>query len=143
MEAEAREKGVRMRLELAAQLPTVAVDAIQVEQVVLNLLRNAMDAMDSTAAGQRVLTVRTRQAEADTVELRVHDTGPGLSAEAAGRIFDPFFTTKPHGMGMGLSISRSIVDAHRGHLWADSPGAGGALFHMTLPSNSEVSHVAH
>ncbi len=143
VEAEAREKRVRIRLELAGELPPVAVDAIQVEQVVLNLLRNAMDAMESTAAGQRVLAVRTREADAGTVELRVHDTGPGISAEAAGRIFDPFFTTKPHGMGMGLSISRSIVDAHRGRLWADAPVAGGALFHMTLPSNTEVNRVAH
>ncbi len=124
-------------------MPTVAVDAIQVEQVVLNLLRNAMDAMESTAAEKRVLTVRTREAEAGTVELRVHDTGPGISAEAADRIFDPFFTTKPHGMGMGLSISRSIVDAHRGHLWADPASGGGAMFHLTLPSSLEVNRVEH
>ena len=90
-----------------------------------------------------MLTVRTRENETGAVELLVRDTGPGLRAEAADRIFDPFFTTKAHGMGMGLSISRSIVEAHKGHLWADSPRGGGAMFHLTLPSTLEVSHVAH
>ena len=143
VEAEAREEGICMRLELAHELPRVVVDSIQVEQVILNLLRNAIDAMEDTAADERVLTVRTTEKGAGTVELSVCDTGPGLSAEDAGRIFDPFFTTKPHGMGMGLTISRSIAEAHQGRLWAEVPRRKGAMFHLTLPARLEESRVGH
>jgi two-component system sensor kinase FixL len=143
VEAEAREEGICMRLELADELPRVVVDTIQVEQVVLNLLRNAMDAMEGSAAGQRALSVRTTETAAGTVELCVCDTGPGLSKEAAARIFDPFFTTKPHGMGMGLSISRSIAEAHRGRLWAEVPRREGAMFHLSLPARLTESRVEH
>jgi PAS domain S-box-containing protein len=141
VEAEAREEDICMRLELDHALPQVVVDAIQVEQVILNLLRNAMDAMEGTAVGERVLSVRTTETKAGRVELSVCDTGPGVSKEDAARIFDPFFTTKPHGMGMGLSISHSIVEAHKGRLWAEAARGKGAMFRLTLPPAVEAVRV--
>lgn len=90
-----------------------------------------------------MLTVRSTQTDAGRVELSVRDTGPGLSQENADRIFEPFFTTKPEGMGMGLSISRSIVEAHEGRLWAEAPQVGGATFHLTLPARLEENRVEH
>jgi C4-dicarboxylate-specific signal transduction histidine kinase len=143
VEAEALENGINMKLELGAELPRVVVDAIQVEQVILNLLRNAIEAMEGTAADQHLLTVQTRKNKAGMVELLVSDTGPGLSEETASRIFDAFFTTKSHGMGMGLSISRSIIEAHKGCLWADGLLGDGATFHFTLPSASQGNCVDH
>ena len=144
VEAEARDKGITLVLDLADALPEVVVDAIQIEQVILNLLRNGMDAMTrANRADDATLTIKTKAGEARTVLLSVSDTGPGLSKEIMGRIFDPFFTTKPQGMGMGLSISRSIIEAHKGRLWADDLCRDGATFHFTLPSTNGESRVEH
>ncbi len=141
--AEAREKTVAVRLDLADQLPTVEADAIQIEQVILNLLRNGIEAIEGANAGQGVLTIQTGPGGGGTVELSVSDTGPGMPNETASRIFDPFFTTKSNGMGLGLSISRSIVEAHGGCLWADPSGNGGATFRLTLPSDREHNRIEH
>jgi PAS domain S-box-containing protein len=124
---------VRLLLDLASDLPPALADRIQIEQVMLNLVRNALEAMQQKAAESRILTVRTKRAGADAVQVKVADTGCGLGPDAADRLFQPFYTTKPNGMGMGLAISRTILSAHGGRLEA-APGAdAGAVFTFTLP----------
>ncbi len=129
----AKEKGVLVRMELSPDLPPVLVDRIQIQQVVLNLIRNSIEALAGSI--RRELTIRTYAANGRMVEVDVADTGPGLDEAVAKQLFQPFITTKPKGMGLGLSISRSIIDAHGGRLWA-TPGAGagaGVSFRFTLP----------
>ncbi len=135
--SEAREHRSVLQLDLAEDLPEILVDTIQIEQVILNLLRNAMEALETVPDGPRVLSVQTTGSGAGVVELAVADTGPGLVRESHDQLFDPFFTTKPSGLGLGLSISRSIVTAHGGRLWADLSRADGARFHVTLPAAKE------
>jgi two-component system sensor kinase FixL len=113
----------------------VLVDRVQVQQVLVNLLRNAMDAMQD--APRRELTVSVVPIAGNMVELAVADTGPGISEEIAAKLFQPFVTTKPHGMGVGLSISRTIVEAHGGAMWVEANEGGGAVFHFTLPAATE------
>jgi len=126
----ARQSGVRVTLELDSDLPRVVVDPVQIQQVVLNLVRNAVEAMEEV--DRRELTIVTRAVGA-TVEASVADTGPGIAPELADRLFQPFVTTKKTGMGLGLSICREIVEAHHGHLTASARSSGGTLFRMTLP----------
>jgi signal transduction histidine kinase len=130
-EVDARRLGVAMRLESSAT-PPVEVDRIQVEQVILNLVRNGFEAMEAPARGLRELSIRTSTTAHGEVEISVSDTGAGLPEGVAARVFDPFFTTKPDGLGLGLAISRSIIEAHGGRLWT-SNGGPGATFHFTLP----------
>ena len=131
--AEASQCGVQVQLRLRPGLPSMRVDKIQIEQVVLNLARNGIESMHRARCKERVLAVET-QARNGEVWITVRDSGPGVPAEAAPRIFDAFFTTKPGGMGVGLAISRSIAEAHGGRLWLDeSPGKRGARFHLALP----------
>jgi len=108
-------------------------DRVQLEQVILNLVANAIDAFGETSNENRRITVRTALRDEATAELSVSDTGPGVRADALKQIFEPFFTTKHDGMGMGLAISRTIVEAHGGRLWAENKGGGGAIFRLTLP----------
>jgi C4-dicarboxylate-specific signal transduction histidine kinase len=129
---EALRHHVSIRTDLAPALPKIKADRVQLQQVVLNLMMNGMDAMAEVAGGARDLIISSRQ-EASAVVVTVEDCGFGLDAEAAGKIFDPFFTTKSHGIGMGLSISRSIVESHEGRLWALPRPSGGAIFQFTLP----------
>ena len=132
--AEASRCGVQIQLEPAgAPLPQVHVDPIQIEQIVLNLVRNGIEAIQQAESARRVLTVLTRRC-GDEVVISVQDSGPGVAAEAAARIFDAFFTTKPGGMGVGLALSRSIAEAHGGRLWLDEAHRPGALFHLALPA---------
>jgi signal transduction histidine kinase len=133
LEPEARDRGVVIRRQRGDALPQVMGDRIQIEQVVLNLMRNGIEAM-ADARGPRELTIGARYPHAgDLVELTVRDTGPGIPPAEIARVFDPFFSTKPGGLGMGLSISRSIIEAHQGRLSAASGPGGGAVFHFTLP----------
>ncbi len=134
VESEAQTNSITINLDLAERLPAVVADSIQIEQVILNLLRNAMDAIGASESVERVLTIQTKICQNADVELSVRDTGPGLSAQHMEHIFDPFFTTKPDGTGMGLSISRSILETHGGRLWADVAREHGAVFRFTLPS---------
>ena len=127
-----RRRGVDLRTDLLPSLPTVTADRVGLQQVVLNLLLNAMDAMDQVVAGGRRLTVRTRRLE-EAVEVTVSDTGGGIPTDRFPRLFDPFFTTKEHGLGLGLAIARTIVEAHGGEISAEDDAAGGATFHVTLP----------
>lgn len=137
-EGQARNGNIVIARDLSDDLPLVLADRVQIEQVVLNLVKNALDAMQDMPGGTaeervRTVTVRTGRDEEGRVEVAVADRGHGVSAEARERLFDPFFTTKPGGMGLGLSICRTIVEAHGGHLWAtDNPG-GGAVMRFVLP----------
>jgi signal transduction histidine kinase len=120
-------------LRLDPQLPAVRLDRIHVEQVLLNLLRNAIDAMRAAPDRDHELVVQTVARAGDGVEVHVRDTGVGLPGGASDRIFDAFFTTKPGGLGMGLSISRSIVEAYGGRLWASGNADRGATVAFSLP----------
>jgi C4-dicarboxylate-specific signal transduction histidine kinase len=128
-----RLSSTHLQLDLASDLPVVMADRIQIEQVVLNLLRNALDAMQDTPQEERILTVRTRRTNKGEEEIAVSDTGCGLSADTQERLFQAFFTTKPGGMGMGLAISRTILAAHGGRLEATPHAVRGATFSLTLP----------
>jgi len=133
MAHEAHTKGVSVRLELAQDLPPVLVDSIQIQQVVLNLARNSIEALTHGSVGPCEIKVRTALAERDMLVVSVRDSGPGLSKEIADQIFEPFFSTKPEGMGMGLSISRSIIEDHGGRIGNASRAGGGTVFQFTLP----------
>jgi len=131
--AEARHRGVIVRFDLAPGLPAVTADPIQIEQVIVNLLRNGLEAIVDQGNAQGTLVVRTCRGALGAVEVRVADSGGGVSAQARERIFEPFFTTKATGLGMGLAISRSIVEAHGGRLWCESGADAGATFCVSLP----------
>jgi signal transduction histidine kinase len=134
VQAEFNLAGVTLQHELARDLPWVQGDRIQLEQVVLNLLANALDAVRSRSEGPRLVSLSTWSEERGEVSLVVRDTGPGLSPENSDQLFEPFFTTKPGGMGMGLSVSKSILEVHGGRLWAEPNPDGGAAFHLSLPA---------
>jgi hypothetical protein len=120
-------------------LLSVQGDRVQLQQVVLNLILNAVDAMSSVDDVPRELLISTESWGADQVRVAVHDSGPGIDPEHLERVFDSFYTTKPSGMGLGLSICRSIVDAHGGRLWADANEPRGAVFQFTLPAGNRGS----
>lgn len=154
---EARRRSVLMNFQLAPKLPRLSADAIQIQQVLTNLMQNAFDALEATPAYRRRLTVRTStvgwaspttnvddteelvgtahptNADFDAIEVCVIDNGPGFSIADPERLFEPFVTTRAEGTGMGLPISRSIVEAHGGRIWADRHAEGGAAFRFTLP----------
>ena len=125
-------RAVEATPDLAAQLPLIEGDRVQLEQVMLNLVMNACDAMSAGGADARRLSIRTRATDS-SVQISFGDLGPGFRAEDYDKLFQPFYTTKPQGLGLGLSISRSIVAAHEGQLWGTSTPGRGATFHITLP----------
>ena len=128
----ARQSGVRVSLDLDHGVPPVLVDGVQIQQVVLNLVRNAVEAME--AVERRELTIATRAIGGEAMaEVTVADSGPGIAPEIAERLFQPFVTTKQGGMGLGLSICREIVEAHHGRLSAAPAPAGGTVFRLTVP----------
>jgi len=131
---EAQKKGIVVQSDLSDDLRPVFGIRIQLQQVMLNLFSNAIEAMDAIASGTRQLRVSSTSFAPDSVLITVADSGPGLSPKDINRIFDPFFTTKPRGMGMGLSICRSLVEAHNGKLSAHSGVKQGAVFEITLPA---------
>ena len=133
MQFDARLAEAEIRFELWEPLPPVTADRIQLEQVMVNLMRNAFEAMRNAAPSPRVLTVRTAMGNGDRMLVSVHDTGVGIAPETMPHLFDRFFTTTPDGMGMGLSISQSIIESHGGHLWAEANAGRGATFCFVLP----------
>jgi len=140
---EAVKNSVSVRTQLAEGLPIIEGDRegdrVQLQQVILNLVINAIEAMSEMNEAPRELLLITEKAEPDGVLVAVRDSGPGLAPEALERLFDAFYTTKPDGMGMGLSICRSIIEAHGGRLWASANPAGGAVFQFTLPVHSDIA----
>jgi C4-dicarboxylate-specific signal transduction histidine kinase len=126
--------GVSIQTRLAEGLSRIQADRVQLQQVVLNLILNAVEAMGSIEQGVRELSITTKQQGAGGVLVAVHDSGPGIDPERPDRVFDAFYTTKSSGVGMGLSICRSIINAHGGRLWADANVPRGAIFQFTLPS---------
>jgi signal transduction histidine kinase len=131
--SEVLRSGVILRYELADDLPPVVGDRIQLQQVILNLLRNAADSMNTIENHPRELLIRTERGERNQVRLSVKDSGVGFMPQAADKIFEPFYTTKTDGMGIGLSISRSIIEAHQGRLWATANDGPGATFSFVIP----------
>ena len=140
IDTEIRRHAIEVGLELSEQIPLVWADEVQIEQVLLNLIANAIEAMPGTEHGGRNLVIRTSQDSDGTVKVTVCDSGPGLTPDIQAHLFDAFFTTKPKGLGMGLSISRSIIDVHEGELHGEShPEGPGSTFTFTLPvSKSKV-----
>jgi two-component system sensor kinase FixL len=132
-ETDARLHNIRLRIESESTLPTVYADPIQLQQVILNLVRNAIDAMLDVPGHRRDVVLSTRETSDGDVEITVADHGTGLAPEATEHLFNPFFTTKAGGTGLGLAISRSIVRAHGGRLWHTPNEGSGARFHFTLP----------
>ena len=134
---EATKKSVITRTQFADDLSPVSGDRVQLQQVMLNLLMNAIEAMSSVSDRARELVITTRNIDPDQVQVTVEDSGIGIDAQTIDKIFDSFYTTKPGGMGMGLSISRSILQAHGGRIWATAKDGTGAIFHLTLPKHHE------
>ena len=138
LRAETNRYGGSIRTDLAVDLPKITADRVQPQQVVMNLMLNAIEAMNETGGEP---TVRSELDQDGGVMISVCDTGVGLPAENADRIFNVFFTAKPQGSGMGLAISRSIVESHGGRLWATSNSGRGATFHLTLPAAAQIARV--
>jgi signal transduction histidine kinase len=138
LRGEATRHWISLRTELAADLPPVLGDRVQLQQVMMNLMINGIDAMKAVD-GTRELAIKSQRAENEQVLVSVSDTGVGLPPQRADQIFNAFFTTKPHGTGMGLRICRSILESHGGRLWATDNSPRGANFYITLPAKSEAS----
>src|SRR5207244_2103074 len=130
---EAVKNGVSAQTELTDNLPLMDGDRVQLQQVMLNLIINAVEAMSGLTEGPRELLISTGKAEMGGVLVTVRDSGPGLAPAALERLFEAFYTTKPNGLGMGLSICRSIIEAHHGRLWATANSPHGAVIQLTLP----------
>ncbi len=131
-----KDRGLKVRLQLDGDSRWASVNRVQIQQVLVNLIRNAIEAMADNP--QREIVVSTASGGRDMIEVSVADSGPGLSEDIARDLFKPFMTTKPEGMGVGLAICHSIIDAHGGRIWAEANPSGGTIFHFTLP-RSEIA----
>jgi two-component system sensor kinase FixL len=130
-----KDRGIKVRFQFDPSVDLVLADRVQIQQVLLNLIRNAMDAMEESATRDLMIAVKP---EDDThVRVSVADNGSGISPDIAEQLFQPFVTTKRHGMGVGLSISRTIVEAHSGHIWVEPNAGGGTVFNFTLAAVNE------
>ena len=138
-QSDMQRNGVRLQTRLAGDPPLAPADRVQLQQVILNLIVNAVEAMAGAGDGPRELTIVSRIDEANDVVVEVQDTGPGLDPEKLDRLFQSFYTTKPDGIGMGLAISRSIAEAHGGCLSAAPNNSRGAVFRLTLPVEETLS----
>jgi signal transduction histidine kinase len=135
---EVQNSGVILRTELSDDLPCVSADRVQLQQVVLNLLRNALDAMNTVDDRPKVLLITTEWEGDDSVRLSVRDTGVGFAPHAQNKLFEPFYSTKTAGMGVGLAVSRSIIENHNGRLWAVLNDGPGATFSFSIPGRAEL-----
>jgi signal transduction histidine kinase len=136
---EAVKNGVSVQTDLADGLPLIHGDRVQLQQVILNLIMNAVEAMGGASDGKRELLISTRKAEPGGVLVGVRDWGPGLAPATLEYIFDAFYTTKPGGLGIGLSICRSIIEAHGGRLWASANVPHGAILEFTVPAHPDIT----
>ena len=137
LHGEATRYSILVQTELEADTPRLMADRVQLQQVLMNLMINGIDAMKDVV-GTRELTVKSQRAENDQILVSVNDTGVGLPPQQSDQVFEAFFTTKPHGTGMGLAISRSIVESHGGRLKAANNSPRGASFYFALPADAEV-----
>jgi len=136
IEAAARNRGVRIVREIQGMRPELLADPVMLEQVLLNLMRNGIEAMAGLPAERRRLTIKLSQVDTQ-MEIRVVDRGPGIPPELLEKLFTPLFSTKADGMGMGLNICRSIIEFHHGRLWIEANPEGGSIFVITLPINRQ------
>jgi len=134
IEVDARDSDIDLHLDIQRGMPCVRADGVQIGQVLVNLAHNGIEAMRENGGISNRLTIKARLQPSGQIQVSVADTGPGLDQRQAERIFSPFYTTKSKGMGLGLSISRTIIEAHGGRLWADAGGTAGATLHFTLPT---------
>jgi PAS domain S-box-containing protein len=137
IQPKARKSGTHIMQEPHAQLPPVLANKIQIEQVLLNIIVNSIEAMENAGAQTREVRILCRRVNDNKVQVTVRDTGPGIDSETSKRIFEAFYSVKKHGMGLGLAISRSIIEAHAGRLWAETDTECGAVFHFILPVAEE------
>ena len=137
---EASSRHISIRRELSDSLPLLKADRVQLQQVLLNLIMNAMDALSGAAVERKQIVISSRLQGESEILIAIEDSGLGLTPQTIHRIFDPFFTTKPHGIGVGLSISKSIVESHEGRLWASPNSGGGSVFQFTLPIAGRASN---
>jgi two-component system sensor kinase FixL len=135
----AKEQGVELAVSLDPSADAVLVDRIQIQQVLVNLMRNAIEAMAGSQVRQ--LEIQSRRETHGFIRVTVADSGPGLAPEVSDKLFQPFVTTKPEGMGIGLSICQTIVEAHEGRIWAEPSRLGGTAFHFTLVNAEEAEDV--
>jgi len=133
LHSEVTKSSISIQMELAADLPQIMADRVQLQQVMMNLIINSIDAMKE-ADGMREIVIKSQRAEDEQLHVSVSDTGIGLPTGQADQIFNAFFTTKSHGTGMGLRISRSIVESHGGRMWANDNSPRGASFYFTIPT---------
>ena len=138
---EAQKRSTQLRMDLDYSLPLVLGDRTQLQQVLLNLVVNGLDAMESTSESRRVLVLRTKTFGSGGIQVSVGDRGSGVSVDQLPRLFESFYTTRREGMGLGLSIAHSIVTAHGGHIWAENQDEG-ATFHVTLPVADTLARAA-
>jgi C4-dicarboxylate-specific signal transduction histidine kinase len=136
---EARKSSVRLRTVVAPDLPPVYADGIMIEQVLLNLIKNGIEAMQQTPHARRVLRIDVRRNGQGMAEFSVADSGHGVSDDDKDKMFEPFYTTKQEGMGMGLNICRTIIEFHNGRLWVEANPDGGTIFRFTLPFDRAVA----
>lgn len=137
--SQARQNGVLVQMQLAHGLPPVQGDSVQLQQVILNLVINAIEAMSGVNEGARELLISTGKVESGDVFVAVRDSGPGLAPATLERLLEAFYTTKPSGLGLGLSICRSIIEAHGGRFWASTNEPRGAVFQFTVPADPDVA----
>ncbi|BDC45067.1 hypothetical protein PTKU15_83640 [Paraburkholderia terrae] len=136
---EATKSGASVQTRLSEGLPLIEADRVELQQVLLNLIMNALEAMRGVSDGLRQLVVSTEAAESNRVRVSVRDSGPGFGPDGAEQAFAPFYTTKPTGLGMGLAICRSIIEGHRGRLWASANVPSGAIVQFTVPAYPDAS----
>jgi signal transduction histidine kinase len=139
VQGELRRHRMLLRTELAADLPPIAGDRVQLQQVILNLMMNSIEAMKEVTNSPRELLITSRPEASGTVLVAVRDVGTGLDPQSAEQVFEPFYTTKAEGMGMGLAICRLIIEAHGGRLWAGANEPRGAVFQFTVPLTKDGS----